>query len=90
MPCMHMMEGHARQHSARQLCSRLLLCRVPHPSAALTLLSLEKPILRAACEGGGAHVLVHNMRQEERGRGGSTMREDTWHSIHVQCAVSLC
>ena len=90
MPCVHMMEGHARQHSARELSSRLPPCRVPPSSAALTLLDCEKTILRATCEGGVAHVSIHIMRQEERGRGGSTMQEDTWHSINVQCAVSLC
>ena len=74
MPCVHMMEGHARQHSARELSSRLPPCRVPPSSAALTLLDCEKTILHAACEGGVAHVSIHIMRQEERGRGGYVMQ----------------
>ena len=70
MPWMDMMERHARQHSARQVCPRLPPCRVPPSRTALTLLSSEKTILCAACGGQVAHVLIHIMRQEGCGRGG--------------------
>ena len=45
-----------------------------HRDTALTLLSREKIILRAACGGQLAHVLVHNMKQEGCGRDGSVVR----------------
>ena len=89
MPCVHMMEGHARQHSARELSSRLPPCRVPPSSAALTLLDCEKTILRAACGGQVAHVSIHIMRQEGCGRGGSVVRAEAWHSVSVQSARRL-
>ena len=47
---------------------------LPPSSAALTLICCEKTILRAAWEGGVAHVLVCITRQEERRRGGSIMQ----------------
>ena len=74
MHWMGMMEGHARQGSGRGLRPRLPLCRMPSSATALTLLTRQKTILRAACEGGVAHVLVRIMRQEERGRGGYIVR----------------
>ena len=76
MPCVYMMERHARQRSGRELSSRLWLCRVTPSQTALTLLSSEKTILRAACGGQLAHVLVCITRQEERRRGGSIMRDE--------------
>ena len=69
MPCVHMMERHARQRSRRELCSRLWAHHLLPSAIALTLLNHQKTILRAACVGGVAHVSVHIMRQEERGRG---------------------
>ena len=83
------MEEHARLHSGRELCSRLWDCRVTPSATASTLLSLEKTILRAACEGQLAHVSIHIMRQEERGRGGRIMQDEAWHSVNVQSARRL-
>ena len=54
----------------RALLSTLSPCRLPPSATALTLLSREKTILRAACGGQVAHVLIHIMRQEGCGRGG--------------------
>ena len=70
MPCVHVMERHARLHSGREPISELWAHHLPLSAIALTLLSRQKTILRAACEGGVAHVLVHIMRQEGCGRGG--------------------
>ena len=70
MACKDMMEWYARLRSGRELCSRLWDCRVPPSQTALTLMSREKTILRAAGGGQLAHVLIHIMRQEGRGRGG--------------------
>jgi hypothetical protein len=68
------MEEHARQRSGRELRPRLPLCRVLSSATALTLLNHQKTILRAACGGQLAHVLVHIMRQEGCGRGESVVR----------------
>ena len=89
MPCVNMMERHARQRSGRELSSRLWLCRVTSSATALTLLSCEKTILRAACVGGVAHVSINITRQEERRRGGRIMRDEAWHSKNVQSARML-
>ena len=86
MVCVHMMEGPSRVHSARGLRPRLGAHQPPPSAIAITLVDFEKTILRAACEGQVAHVLVCITRQEGRGRGGSIMRDEACHSVNVQGA----
>ena len=60
---------------ASAFCSTALLSTLsPRTTTIVNRLNIVEPWednpARAACEGGVAHVLIHIMRQEERGRGG--------------------
>ena len=64
---------------ASAFCSTALLSTLSPPSAAIAnRFNIAEPWednpARGMCEGGVAHVLIHILGQEERGRGGYVMQ----------------